>query len=238
MTIWAIVPAAGIGSRMQADIPKQYLQIHNQSILDISIGKLQSLQLLQQIVVMLRPDDQHWRNCRSQECDDVVTRPGGENRYQSVLKGLEYLRSLAAAEDWVLVHDAVRPCVRVADIHSLCKEIAQHPVGGLLGAPVGDTLKLSDPDLLVQNTVDRTALWCAFTPQIFRYAILFAALNKAQEENFPVTDESGAVEKMGYRPRLVLGHTDNIKITRPEDLLVAQAILANQAKIADVKLDG
>ncbi len=235
MTIWAIVPAAGTGSRMQADIPKQYLQIDNIAIVDISIAKLQSLQSLKKIVVMLHRDDLYWSDCRSQGCEDVVARPGGENRYQSVLKGLEYLQPHAAAQDWVLVHDAVRPCVRVADIHTLCREIAEHPVGGLLAAPVGDTLKLSDPHLLVQSTVDRSALWSAFTPQIFRYAILFEALNRAQQEKCAVTDESGAVEKLGHKPRLVLGHTDNIKITRPEDLAMAQVILANQAELANVK---
>ncbi len=229
MTIWAIVPAAGIGRRMRAKVPKQYLNLNGRPIIETSLARISSLTYVRQIVVMLNPEDTVWPTLGLEQNPKIVCQYGGENRYQTVLNGLRYLSSQAHDDDWVLVHDAARPCVRRSDIDTLFEQIADHPVGGLLGAPVDNTLKRIDGQQEVSGTVDRVDVWNAFTPQVFRFRLLLDALETADKGQKTVTDESTAVEALGYRPKMVPGNRDNIKITHPNDLNLAAQILSSQA---------
>ncbi len=229
MTIWAIVPAAGIGRRMRAKVPKQYLNLNGRPIIETSLARISSLTYVRQIVVMLNPEDTVWPTLGLEQNPKIVCQYGGENRYQTVLNGLRYLSSQAHDDDWVLVHDAARPCVRRSDIDTLFEQIADHPVGGLLGAPVDNTLKRIDGQQEVSGTVDRADVWNAFTPQVFRFRLLLDALETVDKGQKTVTDESTAVEALGYRPKMVPGNRDNIKITHPNDLNLAAQILSSQA---------
>ena len=166
MTIWAIVPAAGIGRRMRAKVPKQYLNLNGRPIIETSVARIAALSYVRQVMVMLNPDDSVWPSLGLEANPKLVCQYGGENRYQTVLYGLRHLAADAADDDWVLVHDAARPCVRLKDIDNLFEQIADHPVGGLLGAPVDNTLKRVDENGEVIETVDRLDVWSAFTPQV------------------------------------------------------------------------
>jgi 2-C-methyl-D-erythritol 4-phosphate cytidylyltransferase len=159
---------------------------------------------------------------------EVRTVPGGAERCHSVLNALELLAGHAAADDWVLVHDAARPCLRPADLACLLDTLAEDPVGGLLAVPVRDTMKRADIGDRVETTVDRNGLWHALTPQMFRLQALREALGKAIAAGVLVTDEAAAMEWAGHRPRLVAGAGDNLKITRPEDLPLAAYYLERQ----------
>lgn len=229
MAIWAIVPAAGIGSRMSSETPKQYLSLCGQSVIAQTLLRLSQVAELRTIVVMLNPNDQQWQSEGLALHDGLMTCIGGAHRAESVLNGLYALAGLASDDDWVLVHDAVRPCVRVADIDKLLTQIAQHPVGGLLGVPISSTLKLADKQGDIKATMPREDMWQASTPQAFRYGLLRTVLESAKEQQITVTDEASAMELAGYSPRLVRGNADNIKITYPDDLLMAQSILQAQA---------
>lgn len=232
MTIWAVVPAAGIGSRMQVSIPKQYLRINGQTVLSLTLARLSALADVGRIMLVLNPDDRHWarhNSLHSAERDKVLTCLGGDDRWQSVLNGLDALADLARPEDWVLVHDAVRPCVRVSDMLHLLELATSDSAGGLLALPVSDTLKRADGDYRIAQTVDREALWAACTPQLFPFERLRQTLRAASEAGVTLTDEASAMEWAGERPQLVPCHKDNIKITYAEDLQLAELILQAQA---------
>jgi 2-C-methyl-D-erythritol 4-phosphate cytidylyltransferase len=229
MTIWAIVPAAGIGRRMRTRVPKQYLNVNGRPIIETSLARIGALQYVRQVLVMLNPEDRVWPTLGLEKNPKITCQFGGDNRYQTVLYGLRYLRAMAADDDWVLVHDAARPCVRIKDIDNLFAQIVNHPVGGLLGAPVDNTMKLVDDNHEVLSTVDRVNVWSAFTPQVLRFRLLLDALEAVDKSGKTVTDEATAVERLGYRPLLVLGNRDNIKVTHPNDLNLAEQILSSQA---------
>ena len=214
---------------MQAKIPKQYLNVNGRPIIETSLGRIGALKYVNRIVVMLNPEDTIWPTLGLERNAKIVCQSGGENRYQSVLYGLRYLADFAADQDWVLVHDAARPCVRLSDINRLMEAIRNHPVGGLLGSPIENTLKCVDENGEVTHTVDRSNLWSAFTPQVFRYRLLLDALEAVDKSSKTVTDEATAVEQLGYRPLLVEGNRDNIKVTQPHDLNLATQILSSQA---------
>lgn len=222
---WAVVPAAGKGTRMGHHYPKQYLSLQNKPVLQHTLQRLQFPQIAG-IVVCLAADDIHWATLTPPPHTLVVQ--GGAARYQSVLNGLQQLQTYAQPKDWVLVHDAARPCVRQADIQRLMTALATHPVGGLLAVPVRDTMKRVDDTDQVTETVDRQGLWHALTPQMFRFDLLLHALQQAVSQNLQVTDEAQAVERLGYQPVLVAGHADNIKITHPQDLALATLYLQQQ----------
>ncbi len=228
MTIWAIVPAAGIGARMNSDTPKQYLLLGEHSVIAHTLHRLTELEDLGAIVVALHPQDRLWHTHGVALTDRLMTCSGGEQRCESVLNGLYALAGLAGDDDWVLVHDAVRPCVRLEDIETLLREIDNHPVGGLLGVPVSSTLKLANEQGDIVATLPRDDMWQASTPQAFRYAQLREVLEQSVAKREFVTDEAAAMEKAGYAPRLVRGSADNIKITYPDDLRMAQVILHAQ----------
>jgi len=228
---WAVIPAAGIGRRMRSDIPKQYLPLAGRSVLAHSLRRISLHPAVVEIVVVLAKDDPYWTTQNlDQVARPVTTVVGGKERSDSVLNGLQALAGRAREDDWVLVHDAARPCVRVADIQRLIDECTQDAVGGLLAMPVRDTMKQADNEGRVATSVARERLWHALTPQMFRYHELVQALQKAQQQGVAVTDEAMAMELNGGHPRLVEGHSDNIKITRPEDLDLAAFYLQQQGE--------
>lgn len=229
MAIWAIVPAAGIGARMNSELPKQYLTLNGQSVIAHTLQRLADLADLQATVIALHPRDTLWAQHGVPLKEGLMTCTGGDQRCQSVLNGLYALAGLANDDDWVLVHDAVRPCVRLEDIETLLREIENHPVGGLLGIPVSSTLKLANANGDIVETMPRDDMWQASTPQAFRYGRLREVLEQSVAQGDFVTDEAAAMEKAGYTPRLVRGSADNIKITYPEDLRMAGVILQAQS---------
>jgi len=219
---WALVPAAGIGSRMGSQRPKQYLHLRNKPILQHTLERL-NLPAIAGIVVCVAEDDPYWETLTLPM--PVMRVNGGAERCHSVLNGLQALQQQAQPDDWVLVHDAARPCVRQADIEKLMTELAHHPVGGLLAVPVRDTMKRAGASLEIVETVNREGLWHALTPQMFRLEALSNALQSLLSRGEHVTDDAQAMEKMGLCPVLIEGHADNIKITHPQDLSLAELYL-------------
>lgn len=226
--IWAVVPASGIGARFGAACPKQYAQLRGRPVVQHTLERLAQVPGVSRIVVAVRADDHYWPSVQVALPSLVSSVPGGVERYHSVINALAALEGEAREHDWVAVHDAVRPCVRVADVHHLLQALSGDPIGGLLAVPVRDTIKRTDQDGRVAATVSREGLWQAMTPQVFRYGLLKDALAKCLATGQQVTDEAQAVEHAGYQPRLVEGAADNLKITRPEDLQLAAAVLAAQ----------
>lgn len=223
---WLVVPAAGIGQRMSADRPKQYLQIRNRFILDITLSRLLDTGYFSGAMVVLHPDDQWFATSESAQDSRVSTCLGGAERADSVLAGLVALQEVAGEEDWVLVHDVARPCLATADLERLLNDLEGDKVGGLLAAPVSDTIKRqSASDGRVSETVSRDGLWRAQTPQQFRYGLLKQSLELAKTQGIAITDEASAVEAAGYAPKLVPGRADNLKVTVPEDLPLAGWLL-------------
>ncbi len=227
---WALIPAAGVGTRMGAEIPKQYLSLVNKRVIEHSLERLSAHPRIGGVVVVLAPDDTWWQQLALGDGPWPRRVDGGAERCHSVLNGLRALADEAGEEDWVLVHDAARPCVHPADIDRLFDELADHSVGGLLGRAVCDTMKRTDPSGNVRETVRRERLWHALTPQMFRLGLLTRALREAIVSGCLVTDEAQAIELAGELPRIVEGRPDNIKITRPEDMALAELFLRRQAE--------
>ncbi len=225
---WAVVPAAGSGSRMGADRPKQYLSLAGKSILEHSVAALLAEPRIRRIVVVTAPDDRHWARLALASHPRVCNAPGGAERWQSVRSGLQALAKVAGPGDPVLVHDAARPCLHPDDLRCLLDDPEAGCTGGLLAVPVRDTLKRDGGGGRISGTVDRTGLWQAQTPQMFPWDALLGALSGVTPEA-GVTDESAAMERVGWRPRLVAARADNLKVTHPEDLPLAAAILAQRA---------
>ena len=224
MRYWLIVPAAGVGRRFGERIPKQYAEIHGRTVLEWSLAPFLGDPRCAGTVVVLSPADSHWPDL-ARKLTTVQVATGGAERSHSVRSGLAALESRAEVGDWVLVHDAVRPCLPPDDVDRLLRQLELHPVGGLLAAPAADTLKASGLDQAVVRTVDRTGLWRALTPQMFRFGRLCAALDAALAAGRAPTDESQAIEWLGDRPQIVAGSAANLKITSAEDLIVAAALL-------------
>lgn len=222
---WAVAPAAGVGRRMGAAIPKQYLPLAGSSVIVHTLNTLLRHPRISGLAVAIGRDDPWWRALRPEAGKPLLQVEGGPERHYSVLNAVLALRELAEPDDWVLVHDAVRPCLRATDVDMLMNTLADDPVGGLLATPVRDTMKRAGPDGRVTATVERAGLWHALTPQMFRLNVLQTALQQALERCLAVTDDAAAVEALGLAPRLVEGRGDNIKITRPEDLALAEFYL-------------
>lgn len=224
----AVVPAAGQGSRMGLDIPKQYLPLYGSTVLECTVCRLLAVTAIQHIVLVTGAEDQLPSALTSDSRISITM--GGATRSQSVFNGLDFLSEQHRFNGSVLVHDAARPCVRVAEIDNLINEVAASDDGGLLAIPVHDTLKKSDSNQQVSETVDRTHVWRAVTPQLFKGRLLQAALVDATRGGLSVTDEASAMELAGYRPRLVRSSQDNIKITEVGDLPLAETILESQER--------
>ena len=223
---WAVVPAAGVGRRMGAAIPKQYLPLAGRPVIEHTLACLLTHPALAGVCVAVGAQDAWWANIEYAAHPHLLRAEGGAERADSVLNALERLAGRADPADWVLVHDAARPCLRHTDIDRLIHEAGAHPVGGVLGVPVRDTMKHAGLDRGIRETVPREGLWHAFTPQMFRLGMLREALREALRAGLPVTDEASAMEHRGLAPLMVEGHPGNIKITRPGDLELAAFYLS------------
>jgi 2-C-methyl-D-erythritol 4-phosphate cytidylyltransferase/2-C-methyl-D-erythritol 2,4-cyclodiphosphate synthase len=234
--MWAVIPAAGRGARFEsipASGPKQYAPLMGRTVLEWSLAALRREPRVQGIVVVLAPDDARWPGVAAVMADSKIqTTIGGASRQESVMNGLNALEGQAAAEDWILVHDAARPCLTSTDLTALIDAVEAQDAessagainGALLAAPIVDTVKREGGGIAV-DTVDREGLWRALTPQVFGFAHLKEALDEVLRGGLPVTDEAQAMERRGLRARLVRGSPLNIKVTRAEDLSMAEAIL-------------
>jgi 2-C-methyl-D-erythritol 4-phosphate cytidylyltransferase len=224
----ALIPAAGGGTRFGAEQPKQYAMLMARAVIARTIERLASALDFARIVVALAADDAQFEAVAPPRIALHALRCGGTTRAQTVRNALAELEHVCAADDWILVHDAARPCVPVDTLRRLVAELADDPVGGLLAIPITDTIKREDratrPRVLA--TEAREGLWQAQTPQMFRYGLLREAMSR--DGALGATDEAQAMESTGARPRLVLGSSRNVKITYPPDLALAAAILAAQ----------
>jgi len=224
-----VVPAAGIGKRMLASCPKQYLTIDNQTILSHTINRLLSHKNIAKVILAISDVDAYFAQTTLVDNPNIIRVSGGKERVDSVLNGLQVIND----KEWVLVHDAARPCVTHDDIDKLIKQCLASNSGGILAAPVVDTMKLAinnnaNEATQVSKTIDRSSLWHAFTPQMFKTKELKQAIEEAQKKGLLITDESSAIESVGLPCLLVSGRRDNIKITRPEDLVLADFYLKQQ----------
>ena len=222
---WVIIPAAGGGRRFGANIPKQYLLLNGKPIIEHTLAKFIYHARIEKIVVVIDANDYFWEQLRlTAYSGKIYVTTGGLQRCHSVYAGLQSIANFAHPQDFVLVHDAVRPCIQPTDIDKLIAEVGSHPIGGILGTRVRDTLKQTNHHNEIVDTVPRENVWQALTPQMFRYKVLVQALQQAiSGTEFP-TDEAAAIESLGFVPMIVEGRHDNIKITYPEDLALAERI--------------
>jgi 2-C-methyl-D-erythritol 4-phosphate cytidylyltransferase len=226
--VWAIVPAAGNGSRMRANRPKQYLQLHDRPVIMHTLERLASHPKISGVVVAIADDDPYWQSLPIPKEWPIHCATGGAERSDSVLSALNLLNTMTHDDPWVLVHDAARPCLRHEDIDLMLSTLSHDAVGGILGIPVTETVKRVDSQNRIIETVSRDNLWRAATPQMFRLDNLRNALEHTRQAQCKVTDEASAIEYAGYQPKMVEGHADNLKITLPQDLALAALYLQQQ----------
>lgn len=236
MRYFLVMPAAGSGRRFSASIPKQYAALGAATVIEHSLSLFDADPDCAGIVVVTASDDAMWPAIAARRPRLVDTAPGGAERAQSVRAGLLALSARVRDDDWIMVHDAARPCLAAADLALLKLELATHEVGGILAIPLADTLKRAAPMAgdapEVDATVDRQGLWRAATPQVFRFGPLMRALDAALAAQRLPTDEAQALEWAGHRPRLVAGRADNIKVTTADDLKLAAAILGSRESVS------
>jgi 2-C-methyl-D-erythritol 4-phosphate cytidylyltransferase len=223
---WAILPAAGSGSRFGSAIPKQYMTLLDKTVMQHSVDRICQLPV-KACVLAISASDHTAKTLNFAKPHLLHWVTGGAERMDSVLAALHYLQQFAAEQDWVLVHDVARPCILPDDLTQLLDRLSNDDVGGLLAVPVRDTLKRGNAGQVVE-TIPRDHLWQCQTPQMFRFGILLQALQQARAQQQLVTDESGAIEQLGLEVKLVNGSSTNIKITYPEDLGLAAAIMKAQ----------
>lgn len=226
--LWCVVPAAGRGTRVGGSMPKQYMPLAGRPLIEHTLERLAAHPSIAGLLLVLGPGDSQWSEVDSIGSKPVRTAIGGAQRSDSVLAGIEALPGEVAADDFVLVHDAARPCVRLDDISRLI-DLGGAGDGGLLGAPLRDTLKRADAAGCSEQTEPRELRWRAFTPQMFRRAPLSAALREAARRGIAVSDEAMAMELSGFAPRLVEGAEDNIKVTTATDFALAEFLLSRTA---------
>ena len=223
-SFYALIPAAGFGMRMGYEIPKQYLTLAGQPMIAHALSTLCACAQISTVFVVLSPEDRQFRRYDFSRFGDKL-QPlycGGATRAESVLNGL--LAADIDADDWLLVHDAARPCLTQAHLNKLIDELKNDAVGGLLAVPVADTLKRADAEGRVLRTESREQLWQAQTPQMFRAGLLATALQQCKD----VTDDASAIEALGLSPKLVACDASNFKVTYPQDLLLAELLLGNK----------
>jgi len=225
---FAIIPAAGQGTRMAALIPKQYLKLQQGLVLEHSISTLIASKCFTKVVVGLAADDVYWPQVAPTLQSSVQTIPGGKTRSATVLNALYALKDQAKSDDWVCVHDAARPCLTLPVLKGLLETVGEHPVGGILAIPIQDTLKYVNTHHIIQSTINREQIWQAQTPQLFRFGLLVAALEAAQHQGLIVTDEAQALEYRGAEILIVPGERSNLKLTYPDDLALADWYLSQQ----------
>ena len=228
--IWAVVPAAGIGARMQSEVPKQYLPLAGKTVIEVSVEKLLACEAISGVVVALSAADAWWQKTALANHPRITLCLGGKERSDSVLNALQHIDISASADavTWVLVHDAARPCVSLQKIQTLIDFATTEQCGAILAAPVADTLKRVNHGNSVQSTQDRSNLWQAHTPQLFPLKKLKTALEFCRAKNLVVTDEASAIEHVGGSVKVISDRRDNIKITLPEDLELANLVVQNQ----------
>ena len=223
---WGLVPAAGMGFRLGSVIPKQYIDLLGKPLICHSLDTLVDCKYLSGVFVGISKQDRYWHEIVSNKAKVLGTYHGGSSRAETVQRGLQFMASYANDDDHVLIHDAVRPCVRLSDIEKLILACREQDIGAILAVRAVDTLKRerkSELGSFVKETVSRNDMWHAQTPQIFPYKILRNAFEASDITN--ISDESSVMEKAGYNPKLVVGHSDNIKVTTSGDLILAKAIL-------------
>lgn len=227
---YALIPAAGSGSRMGGETPKQYLPLNGKPMIYHALATFCAHPGITRVYVVLAPDDALWQNYdwSAFSAKLTVLRCGGAERCETVNNGLAAISQEVGFEDWVLVHDAARPCLTRAHLSRLIAELRDDEVGGILAVPVADTLKRTDDGQRITRTEERTGLWQAQTPQMFRAGLLAHALQQCSQ----ATDEASAVEALGLKPKLVLSESDNFKVTYPQDLLLAELLLNQQGNRA------
>ncbi len=230
LSLVAVVPAAGVGKRMLSDCPKQYMKINQITVLEHTVNRLLSYSSIDKVIIVLSAEDEYFPDLALAQHPKVTTVIGGKERVDSVLAGLNAIDAVDAAgkSQWVLVHDAARPCVTLADIDSLVDYCTSNNQGGLLGFPVRDTMKRTNSKNQVKCTVEREQMWHALTPQMYLVTELKKAIEQGLNNGETITDESSAMEAAGFASTMVEGKSDNIKITRPDDLIFANFILNNQ----------
>lgn len=230
--VWVVIPAAGVGSRMESEQPKQYLKIADKTIIEHTLECFINHPQVAGIIVVLSSDDPYWKQLKiKSDAASIYTVEGGEQRSDSVERALEYLRVVEKLDDdtWVMVHDAARPCVSQADINALLSIRSDEKVGGILATPVRDTMKRGFPDQSkISHTESRDNLWHALTPQLFKLGSLINALELCKGKSIVVNDESSAFEAIGEHPELVKGSHENIKVTFPSDIEYVSFLLSNR----------
>tara|TARA_B100001540_G_scaffold26399_1_gene21872 strand:- start:479 stop:1183 length:705 start_codon:yes stop_codon:yes gene_type:complete len=227
--LWVVIPAAGIGKRMGVDIPKQYITVCDKAIIEHTVEKFTSRNDLQGILVALSNSDQHWSTLELSKNNKITTVTGGEERYKSVYNALCSLKNKADDDDWILVHDAVRPCITTSEIDQFIADLDHlNGIGGILALPCFETMKKANTNHEIEETIDRKFIWHAQTPQMFRYKKLFLAIEKIMNENIFITDEAMAMELAGYKPMLIQGTHSNIKITDQNDLKYLESFLRQE----------
>ncbi len=231
---WVIIPAAGIGSRMQASKPKQYLKIEHSTILEHTLLCFLEHPAFEKVFVGISKQDTYFEYFGLQKIPGVESFYGGTERSETVLNGLAHIAHLARPDDWVWVHDAARPCLSTEEINLLIEMLNEHSSGLVLGVPISDTIKrvfhkASANELPeIKETVDRSALWRAMTPQIFKYSDLRNALEYCRDNHLAITDEASAIEKNNMKALMVQGSEHNIKVTLPVDLHKVQQYIAQK----------
>ncbi len=226
LSIVAIVPAAGLGTRMKSVMPKQYLPLHGRPLLSHTLSRLLSHPRVEQVIVALHPEDQHFSTLEEASHPKVKTVIGGASRSESVLQGLKSYSD--SPHTWALVHDAARPCITHQDLDQLIEHACTTQQGSILAMPVRDTMKRVQADGCVASTVDREGLWHALTPQLFSWSLLRDAIAQAHAEQREITDEASAMESMQHSVQIVSSRFDNIKVTHPDDVLLAELFLKEQ----------
>ncbi len=226
--LYAVVPASGIGTRMQADRPKQYLTLLNATILEHTLNRLLAFSAIEKIIVVVSPEDKYWQQLSIFNHPKIDTCHGGAQRFHSVLNGLKYLNNNLAIDQasQVMVHDAARPCIKQSDLQKLLDSACEQ--GSLLGLQVRDTMKRTNASGYVLTTVARDNLWHALTPQMAPLGILQQAIEKSLDDDINITDEASALEHFGLSPKMIAADPSNIKVTQPGDLALAKAYLLKE----------
>ncbi|XZG69450.1 2-C-methyl-D-erythritol 4-phosphate cytidylyltransferase [Chitinibacteraceae bacterium HSL-7] len=233
MSVIAVVPAAGSGSRMEALTPKQYLLLHRRPLIWHTLKALEQVVEISRIAVVLSAGDEWWDEYDWSGFNKLtVLRIGGDTRAESVLNGLQFLAAAYPADSWVLVHDAARPCISPSLVSGMIAELKDDEIGGILAVPVADTLKIASTDQRIAHTQPRAGVWQAQTPQMFKLGPLADALVAGMGPD--ITDEASAMEKQGLAPRLVHGSPQNIKVTYPQDLALAELMLDKRSGLPDL----
>jgi len=233
LPVWAVIPAAGSGSRMQQDKPKQYLEFQGKTVIEHCLDRLLSHPAIDGAVIVLQADDPIWDELAYHSNKTIFIADGGRERQHSVYSGLTTLQYRCGNEALALVHDAVRPLVSHDDLTRVIAAARVHTAGAILAAPQNDTLKLQNDSMEIARTIPREGLWRALTPQVFHLQVLLNALRRVIDDDLVVTDDAQAVELAGYSPALVAGNAENFKITVPGDLALAEKIWLNQCDQQD-----